>query len=131
VTRQAPRIAIDRIHVACGMLTPRPAPPPLITGDLGATRPGDRRIVIRSLHIDVEATLDAATARRLGNDVARELAARLPSLHHHDRRRRAANAIHVNTLRVHLWGEAASHPPIPEIAAALFHALEDQVDDAC
>ncbi|HEY6180489.1 MAG TPA: hypothetical protein VIX73_38870 [Kofleriaceae bacterium] len=131
------RIAIDRIHVCCGALAVRPAPPPLVTGRLGGgagARPGDHRIVIRELRIDVEAELDATAARRLGNDVARELAARLAALQ--DRRQpgrshaRAAGPIQVETLRVHLWGEAARHPPSPQIAEALMTALEERVGDA-
>jgi len=131
------RIAIDRIHVSCGALVARPAPPPLITGRLGpitGAPPGDHRIVIRELQIDVEDDLDAAAARRLGSDVARELAGRLAELQH--RRRpgapdaRTAGPIHIETLRVHLWGETARHPPSPQIAAALFAALEERVGDA-
>src|SRR5437764_1112515 len=86
------RVAIDRIHVCCGMLTARPAPPPLLTGRLASSAsppPGDHRIVIRALQIDVEADLDASAARRLGNDVARELASRLAALQ--DRRHPGAS----------------------------------------
>jgi hypothetical protein len=131
------RVAIERVHVRAGVLDEPASRPGLVTGYLGG-RTGaplhDHRIVIRELHIDVEATLDGAAAHRLGKDVAWELAGRLAGLQERRWPRiagtpSAGGPIFVETLRVHLWGDPERHPPAHQISAALMNAFEERVLD--
>lgn len=131
-------VAIERVHVRTGAIADHRPPTVLVAGYLGASPgavPHDHRIVIRELRIDVEAELDPPAARRLGKQVAWDLAGRLAELQ--DQRRpyvadtpAAGGPIHVETLRLHLRGEVARHPSPQQIAAALMSAFEARVLDA-
>jgi hypothetical protein len=127
-------ITIERVRVRTRAPADDRPPPVLVAGYLGASAgapPHDHRIVIRELRIDVEAELDAAGARILGNQVAHDLAGHLAELQAH-RPRIAGDAgpIHVETVRVRLWGHVALHPSSQHIAAALIDAFEEEVRDA-
>lgn len=132
------RVTIERVHVRAGAPPDLRQPPAFVAGYLGAyagAPPHDHRIVIRELRIDVEAELDALRARHLGKQLAWALAGRLAELQ--DRRRphiartpSAGGPIQVETLRVHLRGEIARHPPDDQISAALMNAFEQRVRDA-
>jgi hypothetical protein len=130
------RVTIDRVHVRAGAPTDT-RPPPVVAGYLGPHTGAplhDHRIVIRELRIDIEAALDAALARSLGQQVARDLAGRLAELQDQRRPRitgtpSSGGPIHVETLRVHLWGEPARHPPSHQISAALMNAFEERIRD--
>jgi hypothetical protein len=124
------RVTIERVRVRTGVLeaSPRPA---FAAGGTAAAAPGNHRIVIHELCIDVEAEIDATRARALGKDVARDLAGKLAELQ--DERRpdradaQAPGPIHVETLRLYLRGDPERHPSSHEICAALMTAFEQRV----
>ena len=129
-------VAIERVRVRTCVTGERRGPL-YLTGHAGA--PGaslhDHRIVIRALHVDIEAALDDAPARRLGAQVARALASGLAGLQ--DRRaERVARApetggpIHVEAMRAYVRGEVDRHPASSQIAAALQHAFEQRTGHA-
>jgi len=131
-------VTIERVRVRAGATAePRPRPA-FVTGYLGAAAGAalhDHRVVIRELHIDVEAELDAAGARHLAREVAGELARRLAELQarrapHIARTPSAGGPVHVETLRVHLRGDPARHPPSHQISLALMTAFEGRLRDA-
>src|SRR4029077_15887956 len=77
------RVTIERVHVRAGVRADHRPAPAFVAGYLGAIAGAplhDHRIVIRELRIDVEAELDPSGARRLGKQVAWELAGRLAEL---------------------------------------------------
>lgn len=129
------RVTIQRVRVRSSAPADRRPPPVFVTGYLGPNIGAplhDHGIVIRELRIDVEAALDAPAARSLGKQVAWDLAGQLAALQ--DQRRlyitrkpSSGGPIHVETLRVHLRGEVARHPPSHQISAALMTAFEERV----
>lgn len=126
-------VAIERVRVVSRVLAEHDPAPVFIAGYLGVpagAAPHDQRIVIRELHIDVEAELDDSAARRLAKELAWSLARRLAELQ--DERSTARlppGPIHVETLRVHLRGELERHPPTHQISAAMMDAFEAEVRD--
>jgi hypothetical protein len=137
------RVSIDRVRVRAGS-PPDTRPAPAFVVGYGGRPPGasphDHRIVIRELRLDVEATLDASTARHLGKQVASELVDRLAA-HQRARLRQASNApaaapraiggpICVETVHVRLWGDRSHQLAAPQIADAAMTAFEAKVRDA-
>lgn len=138
------RVTIERVRVCAGAPPDTRAAPAFVAGYLGGqagAHPCDHRIVIHELRLDVEAALDAATARQLGRKVASELGDRLAA--HQRARLRATLAagtpampspdggpIRVEAIRVRLWGDRMHHPAAPQIADAAMTALEAKVRDA-
>lgn len=127
-------VTIEHVRVRTAALETGPAP--VFVAGYGGTytgaRPGDHRIVIHELCIEIEAALDASDAHGLARQLASELAARLAELQ--DQRRATAPAtgpIHVETLRLRLRGERSRHPPSQQICAALMTAFQQGVRDAC
>jgi hypothetical protein len=129
------RVTIQRVRVRTGVLGAA-AGPAFVAGHGGhaGAAPGDHRIVIHELCIDIEAELDEARARDLGKQVAWDLADQLAELQEQRRPHIAASGsggpIHVETLRLYLRGEPARHPSSHEACAALRTALEQRVRDA-
>jgi hypothetical protein len=128
-------VTIDRVRVRAGASAePRPRPV-FVTGYVGGHAGAplhDHRIVIRELCIDIEAAVDASDARRVGKQVASELASRLALLQDQRRPRiitkpSSGGPICVETLHLHLRGEVARHPPGESISAALMNAFEARV----
>jgi hypothetical protein len=129
-------VTIEHVRVRTAALETGPAPV-FVAGYGGAyagARPGDHRIVIHELCIEIEAALDASDAHGLARQLASELAARLAELQDQRQSRASAPAtgpIHVETLRLRLRGERSRHPPSQQICAALMTALQQGVRDAC
>jgi hypothetical protein len=130
------RVTIERVRVHTGARDVAPGPA-FVTGHGGSAgaAPGDHRIVIHQLCIDVEAELDEARARSLGKQVASDLADQLAALQAERLPRITASPdtggpIHIETLRLYLRGEPARHPSSREICAALMTAFEQRVRHA-
>jgi hypothetical protein len=131
------RVTIERVRVRTGVHAVASGPA-FVTGrgrSAGAA-PGDHRIAIHELRIDVEAELDETSARSLGKQVAWGLVERLAERQHERLSRLTASPdaggpIHIETLRLYLRGEPARHPSSHEICAALMTAFEQGTRHAC
>jgi hypothetical protein len=129
------RVTIDRIRVRTAALSDTRPRPVFVTGYLDGRTGGplhDHRIAIHELRIDVEAQLDASAARRLGNQVARDLIAQLALIQVQREAQildkpASCGPIYIETLLVHLRGEPAGHPPSHQIATALMDNVEGRI----
>jgi hypothetical protein len=124
------RVTIERVRVRTRVHDVASGPA-FVTGHSGSAgaAPGDHRIVIHELRIDVEAELGETSARSLGKEVAWALADQLAERQRARLSQLAASPdtggpIHVETLRLYLRGEPARHPSNHEICAALMTAFE-------
>lgn len=125
------RVTIERVRVRTAVHDASPGPA-FVTGRGRSTgaAPGDHRIVIHELRIEVEAELDKTRARELGKQVAWGLADQLAGRQRDRAASAAGGPIHIETLRLYLRGEPARHPSSHEICAALMTAFEQGIRHA-